>query len=53
MADMDSGLDSSTVADTANPRRPPAGVWRQAWHRFRHNRAGMIGLGLVGLVVLT
>ena len=51
--DADPGLVSSPVADTATPRRPPAGVWRQAWHRFRRNRAGMIGLCLVGLVVLT
>jgi ABC-type dipeptide/oligopeptide/nickel transport system permease subunit len=51
--DADPGLVSSPVADTATPRRPPAGVWRQAWHRFRRNRAGMIGLCLVALVVLT
>ncbi|HEY2977013.1 MAG TPA: ABC transporter permease [Burkholderiaceae bacterium] len=50
---MDADFASSPVADTATPRRPPAGVWRQAWHRFRRNRAGMIGLCLVGLVVLT
>ena len=50
---MDADFASTPVADTAVPRRPPAGVWRQAWHRFRRNRAGMIGLGLVGLVVLT
>jgi ABC-type dipeptide/oligopeptide/nickel transport system permease subunit len=31
----------------------PSGVWRQAWHRFRRNRAGMLGLVLVALVVLT
>lgn len=30
---------------------PPSGVWLQAWYRFRRNRAGMIGLGLVLLVV--
>jgi len=50
---MDADFASTPVADTAVPRRPPAGVWRQAWHRFRRNRAGMIGLCLVGLVVLT
>jgi ABC-type dipeptide/oligopeptide/nickel transport system permease subunit len=52
-SDMDSGLVSAPVADTAVPRRPPSGVWRQSWHRFRRNRAGMIGLFLVTLVVLT
>jgi len=52
-SDMDSGLVSSPIADTALPRRPPSGVWRQSWHRFRRNRAGMIGLFLVTLVVLT
>jgi ABC-type dipeptide/oligopeptide/nickel transport system permease subunit len=31
----------------------PAGVWRQAWYRFRRNRAGMLGLILVVLVVIT
>jgi peptide/nickel transport system permease protein len=50
---MDADLASAPVADTATPRRAPAGVWRQAWHRFRRNRAGMIGLCLVTLVVLT
>src|SRR5258708_36228422 len=50
---MDADFASSPVADTALPRRAPAGVWRQAWHRFRRNRAGMIGLFLVVLVVLT
>src|SRR5260221_9108762 len=50
---MDADFASSPVADTALPGRAPAGVWRQAWHRFRRNRAGMIGLFLVVLVVLT
>jgi ABC-type dipeptide/oligopeptide/nickel transport system permease subunit len=50
---MDAGPLSSPVADTALPRHPPSGVWRQSWHRFRRNRAGMIGLFLVTLVVLT
>src|SRR5882757_1780730 len=52
-ADIKTGLASTPAADQALPRRPPAGVWRQAWHRFRRNRAGMIGLFLVTLVVLT
>jgi peptide/nickel transport system permease protein len=30
----------------------PPGAWRQAWYRFRRNRNGVIGLGLVGFVVL-
>jgi len=50
---MDADFASSPVTDLATPQRPPAGVWRQAWHRFRRNRAGMIGLFLVSLVVLT
>src|SRR5262245_34210330 len=50
---MDGDFVNSSVADTAPPRRPPAGVWRQAWHRFRRNRAGMVGLVLVSFVVLT
>ena len=33
--------------------RPPAGVWRQSWRRFRRNRAGVLGLALVSLVLLT
>lgn len=36
------------VATTA--QRAP-GVWRQSWYRFRRNRAGMLGLGLVILVI--
>jgi ABC-type dipeptide/oligopeptide/nickel transport system permease subunit len=31
---------------------PPAGLWRQSWFRFRRNRAGVLGLFLVALVVL-
>lgn len=27
------------------------GLWRQAWYRFRHNRTGMLGLTLVGVVI--
>ncbi|HEV2674748.1 MAG TPA: ABC transporter permease [Aliidongia sp.] len=50
---METGLASSPLADTAVPRHPPSGVWRQSWHRFRRNRAGMIGLVLVALVVVT
>ena len=41
------------IAPSAVLQAPPAGVWRQAWHRFRRNRAGMLGLVLVALVVLT
>lgn len=37
----------------ALPTRPIAvGVWRQAWFRFRRNRAGLLGLVLVAFVVL-
>jgi ABC-type dipeptide/oligopeptide/nickel transport system permease subunit len=50
---MDADLARSPVADAALPRHPPSGVWRQAWHRFQRNRAGMIGLFLVAVVVLT
>ena len=50
---MDTGLAKSPLTDTAVPRHPPSGVWRQSWYRFRRNRAGMIGLFLVTLVVLT
>ncbi len=39
------------VPAEAAPR--PDGIWRQAWHRFRRNRAGLLGLALVALVVLT
>jgi len=34
------------------PERRPPGIWRQGWFRFRRNRGGMLGLGLVCLVVL-
>src|SRR5580704_16275379 len=49
---MDTGLASTPLADPALPRLPPSGIWRQSWYRFRRNRAGMIGLFLVSLVVL-
>lgn len=41
------------VPEALPVRPPPSGVWRQSWHRFRRNRAGVIGLVLVSLVVLT
>src|SRR5258708_39597848 len=50
---MDADFVPTTLAENTPPRRPPSGVWRQSWHRFRRNCAGMIGLGLVVLVVLT
>ena len=50
---MDTSLAPLPLADTLVPRHPPSGVWRQSWHRFRRNRAGMVGLFLVALVVLT
>jgi ABC-type dipeptide/oligopeptide/nickel transport system permease subunit len=50
---MDADLVPAALAETTPPRRPPSGAWRQSWHRFRRNRAGMIGLFLVVLVVLT
>jgi ABC-type dipeptide/oligopeptide/nickel transport system permease subunit len=34
------------------PRTRPPGLWAQGWHRFRRNKSGMLGLGLVTLVVL-
>jgi ABC-type dipeptide/oligopeptide/nickel transport system permease subunit len=44
-------MDALVSSVLALPRT--AGVWRQAWHRFRRNRAGVVGLALVALVVLT
>ncbi len=46
-------LVPAPVAEALATRRPPSGVWRQSWFRFRRNRAGVIGLCLVSLVVLT
>ncbi len=37
---------------TLNAVQRAPGVWRQSWYRFRRNRAGMLGLGLVTLVVV-
>jgi ABC-type dipeptide/oligopeptide/nickel transport system permease subunit len=50
---MSVDIATAVPVDTAHPRRTPSGIWRQSWHRFRRNRAGMIGLFLVALVVLT
>ena len=44
---------AALVAEALPTRRPPSGVWRQSWYRFRRNRAGLIGLVLVSVVVLT
>lgn len=41
----------ATEAATLNPGQHAPGVWRQSWYRFRRNRAGMLGLGLVILVI--
>lgn len=51
-------LPADPVLNASAPaRRPPAnrpaGLWRQGWHRFRRNKTGLLGLGLVLLVVLT
>jgi len=47
-------VPATTVVPEAGaiPLPPPAGLWRQSWFRFRRNRAGLLGLGLVSLVVL-
>lgn len=50
---LEPDLIVAPVAEALPTRRPPSGVWRQSWYRFRRNRAGMIGLALVSLVVLT
>lgn len=50
---MNADLAPTALTETTPPRRPPSGVWRQSWHRFCRNRAGMVGLFLVALVVLT
>ena len=50
---MSVDIATAVPVDTAHPRRTPSGIWRQSWHRCRRTRAGMIGLFLVALVVLT
>ncbi len=50
---MGAELVHPPVAETALRRRPPSGVWRQSWYCFHRNRAGIVGLFLVALVVLT
>jgi ABC-type dipeptide/oligopeptide/nickel transport system permease subunit len=52
-APVDAELVPAPVAEMLPTRHPPSGVWRQSWYRFRRNRAGVIGLCLVALVVLT
>jgi ABC-type dipeptide/oligopeptide/nickel transport system permease subunit len=46
-------IRADAVPEDAAPVAAPAGVWRQSWWRFRRNRAGVLGLVLVSLVVLT
>lgn len=50
---METRITPDALAETsaAMPLRAP-GIWRQGWYRFRRNRGGMLGLGLVALVVL-
>ncbi len=50
---LDAELVPAPVAEALPTRRPPTGTWRQSRFRFRRNRAGVIGLVLVSLVVLT
>ena len=50
---MSTDFSSSPVAGAALLQQAPSGVWRQSWYRFRRNRAGVIGLFLVALVLLT
>jgi ABC-type dipeptide/oligopeptide/nickel transport system permease subunit len=45
-------MDAQTLPDAAIVLQPPSGAWRQSWHRFRRNRAGVLGLFLVSLVLL-
>jgi ABC-type dipeptide/oligopeptide/nickel transport system permease subunit len=47
-------MDTIVLAPEAEAvvQPPPAGLWRQSWYRFRRNRAGVLGLILVALVVL-
>jgi ABC-type dipeptide/oligopeptide/nickel transport system permease subunit len=49
---VDTHPPSAALAIVPPQRRPP-GIWRQGWFRFRRNRGGMLGLGLVCLVTLT
>lgn len=51
---MDSEATPAATLQAQNlgSRQRPPGVWRQSWYRFRRNRAGMLGLTLVSLVVL-
>lgn len=50
---LDAEIIPAPVAEALPTQPLPAGVWRQSWFRFRRNRAGLIGLFLVSLVVLT
>jgi ABC-type dipeptide/oligopeptide/nickel transport system permease subunit len=50
--EMDADIAPVVIVPEASGRPRPSGVWRQAWHRFRRNRAGVLGLILVSLVVL-
>jgi ABC-type dipeptide/oligopeptide/nickel transport system permease subunit len=51
---MDSEATPAAALQVESPgsRLRPPGVWRQSWYRFRRNRAGMLGLTLVSLVVV-
>ena len=52
-APADAALVPAIAPEALPATRPPSGVGRQSWHRFRRNRAGLVGLGLVSLVLLT
>ncbi|MFC0407740.1 ABC transporter permease [Roseomonas elaeocarpi] len=49
---LDAELPPAPVAEAIPTRRLMLGAWRRPWGRFRRNRAGMIGLVLVALVVI-
>lgn len=48
--------DSPAATPPAVKLKSPAiqapGLWRQGWHRFKRNKTGLLGLGLVMLVVI-
>ncbi len=46
-------MSDATLPAVETTRQKPPGIWRQSWYRFRRNRAGMLGLALVLLVIAT
>jgi ABC-type dipeptide/oligopeptide/nickel transport system permease subunit len=46
-------LAGPTERPREEPARPAPGLWRDAWHRFEHDRPSIVALSVLCIIVLT